>query len=466
MPAGMKKRSNESLRGSLRIGHFQKARALIHTLAQILPTNDPEISDYLTSALVRSKHYKDAVRQATHTLSLIPDSVEARFNLARCLGSAGDPVQAERYIRDVIALRPERIGPRIDQAVYIAMQGRYDEAKKILESLLTRIDESNPNFDFVRFNLGWYLIRDGQFKKGIAYLEIGRRLGVWAAPAPQCSMPRLQDQEDVNNKNIMIVGEGGYGDEMLNVRFADVLTRRGARVIWAAKAELQSLFGRCRGIHEVIAFQQISMTLCDFWTPAIDLPRILGLDSDDLQCAPYLTSDASYSDKWRSIIKQKPGRLRVGIRWQGNPLCVGDVMRTVSFSALSSLTEIPHVDFYSLQRDAGAEQVRPESGVVDLANLLATWDDTAAAIAQLDLVISSCTSVAHLAAGMGKLVWVLCPIKPYYVWACPGSTSPWYESVRLYRQVKHQCWKEPLSLVRDELSKLAGAVSSQRRELS
>jgi hypothetical protein len=126
-------------------------------------------------------------------------------------------------------------------------------------------------------------------------------------------------------------------------------------------------------------------------------------------------------------------------------------MRAIPFKLLEQLTDIEGIDFFSLQRDEGSEELPATSPVFNLGPNLETWEDTAAAITHLDLVISSCTSVPHLSAALGKPTWVISPLSGYYIWATPGDTSPWYPSVRLFRQSTFNDWSTPLASVRQHL---------------
>ena len=143
---------------------------------------------------------------------------------------------------------------------------------------------------------------------------------------------------------------------------------------------------------------------------------------------------------------RKEGVLNVGLRWSGNPKFEHEQLRKFPPKLMLDLCDIPGIQFYSLQKED--QQLLPAS-VTDLEPLLGTWGCTASAIQRMDLVITSCTAVAHLAAGMGKPTWVVVPVMPYYPWARPGSKSDWYPTVKLFRQECYGEWWKPF----DEISK-------------
>jgi hypothetical protein len=438
----------ETIDWLLSVEDFGTVRSLLGTLSRFLPESDPLACDFVASVLLRAKCYKEAASVAERTVALLPESIEARFNAAKCLAASGRPDAAERLIREVIAGRPDWIEARIDLAVYVARQGRLDEAKEALEALLAIVPADDRNHDVLRFNLGWHRLRYGDFKTGMKMLGAGRRLRIWGAMAQTHPRPMLNVGTDLHAKTVLLCGEGGAGDEMINVRFAQVIAARGGRVLWQGRAGLATLFARAPGVSAVVT--DAGPPACDYWAPCMDLPRLLDLDLQEVPSAAYLSPDPSLAAHWRKRLP--PGRrLKVGIRWRGNHLYEQDLARAVPFSLLEELTKLRGVTVYSLQRDEGSEERPPDSRVVDLGPELRTWEDTAAAIAQLDLVVSSCTSVPHLAAAMGKPVWLFCPINPYYIWATPGDLSPWYPRVRLFRQTRLGDWTGPFSDLRARL---------------
>jgi hypothetical protein len=255
---------------------------------------------------------------------------------------------------------------------------------------------------------------------------------------------------------VLFCGEAGVGDEIINARFGQVVRARGGSAIWDTPKALSSLFSRARGLDQVLSTPPNGTPRLkfDYWVPCMDSTQALGLDLHEIPNEPYLSADPQYLRKWAKLLPPAAG-LRVGIRWQGNALYEQDLMRAVPFRLLESLAAIPGVTLYSLQRDEGSEERPLDSPVIDLGPRLETWEDTAAAVASLDLVISSCTSVPHLAAAMGIPTWIVCPLSCYYIWATPGDTSHWYPSLRLYRQTRFDSWIEPIGRVRAELEALA-----------
>jgi hypothetical protein len=289
-------------------------------------------------------------------------------------------------------------------------------------------------------------------------LGIGRQLRIWGAYSFPYPQPMLQPGIDVSGKTVLLVGEGGAGDEIINSRFGQILKARGAKTIFTTNQKLDSLLSRTPGLDKVITHKDRPPGI-DYWAPVMDLPRILGVDAEEIPKNPYISAQPSYIKKWQNIIKPSK-KLKVGVRWAGNSLYEQDLMRSVPFSMMDSFLQIPDIEVYSLQRDDGVEEITPGSKVVDLSTNLETWEDTAAAISQLDLVISSCTSVPHLASAMGKPVWLFCPLSSYYVWAGPDNGTSWYPQVQLVRQTEFGSWEKPYQIIFEKLKASAQKFAS------
>ncbi len=435
--------------------NFSMTRELVFAVAKYLPPEDSSTTDFIAQYLHRAKFYKEAVAYAEKTAAVAPDSIPALFNLAKCLHSAARTAEAEVAMRRVCESRPEWIDAKIDLSVYICSLGRRDEGMNLLLEAQKDLKANDPNRAVIDFNLGWHYLRKGEFKRGMRSLTVGRSLRIWGAWANKYSQPVINATTNLEGKTVLLVGEGGAGDEVINCRFAKVIEERGGRAIWLSHQKLESIIGRHPNVYKAIAKTDYEKVTYDYWAPSMDLPAILDLELAELPNAPYLRADPEYVKKWQSLIPKNGKKLKVGLRWQGNRLYEQDLLRAVPFRELFGATHLDHVELYSLQRDDGVEELEGNLKVKDLSPHLLTWEDTAAAISQLDLVISTCTSVPHLAAAMGKPTWLLCPLNMYYIWATPGDTSQWYPSIRLFRQTQYLDWQDVLNNIREELTKLA-----------
>lgn len=452
-PAASPQEVRNTIEWLIQIEDFAQARSLAFTLVKFLPKEHPETSDFMAMVLHRTKHYPEAVQWAEETIKLAPNSLEALYNLARCLHSAGHTAQAEIEIRKVLEKRPDWVDPQLDLAMYICSLGRAQESKAILLKLREVLEPSDPQQQVITYNMGWHLLQAGKFQEGMKALAVGRKLRVFGAHAGVYPKPKLFKGLPLKDKRVLLVGEAGAGDEIVNVRFAKILHDQGAHVTWMTNQKMESLFSRAPGVDKVIATQEVAASSYDYWAPTMDVATLLEISEEALPKAAYLSPHTEFLTKWKAKIPEK-GRLKVGLRWQGNPLYEQDLFRSVPFQLFREHILSKDIDFYSIQRDTGLEEMQPDDGVKDLSQDLQTWEDTAAAICCLDVVITSCTSIAHLAGALGKKTFVFTPMISYFVWASPGEKAIWYQDVHLFRQKNFHDWTSEAKEIGDRLKKL------------
>jgi len=322
----------------------------------------------------------------------------------------------------------------LDVALSHAINGQPDISEKILR-------EQSQDDLRVLFNLGWHEMRHSNMMKAFEHLNYGRFINTFGLPA----LPgKIWKDEPLENKTLLFRCEGGFGDQILNFRFAKRFQEMGARVLVSCASELKPLFSR----HGCICVDN-EVIMCahyDYWVPAMSAPYVLGMEYGDLDGSPFI-----FPSEPRNLFS-KPGNLKVGIRWSGSPEFEDEQHRRFPPELMIDLHDIPNTTFYSLQRDENLVDGLPFG---DMREQMKSWDETANIIAGCDLIITSCTSVAHLSGAIGKPTWVVTPIMPYYTWVVPGDTSNWYDSVKLFRQEKYGEWDVPFIKIREELTKLA-----------
>ena len=321
----------------------------------------------------------------------------------------------------------------LDMALELNLNGLPDLGEDILR---------NQSQDDLRvlFNLGWHEMRHGNLKKGFEHLNYGRYINVFGLP-PISGI--IWKNESLNNKTLLFRCEGGLGDQIANFRFAKKFEEMGARVVVSCATELKELFSRHGFV--CVDSEVVTNVYYDYWIPAMSAAYILNLDFDTLDGSEYITPSNPKK------LFSKDGNIKIGIRWSGNPKFEDEQHRRFPPELMISLNDIPNTTFYSLQRDENCIEGLP---FADMREQMKTWEDTVNIIAGLDLIITSCTSIAHLAGAMGKPTWVVTPIMPYYTWAVPGEKSAWYDSVKLFRQEKYGEWDLPFNNIRQELTNL------------
>ncbi|MFM6930492.1 MAG: hypothetical protein ACKOX6_18660 [Bdellovibrio sp.] len=332
------------------------------------------------------------------------------------------------------------IDGRLNLQVVLNLAGREEEAFAICEELM-RLAPADPR---VMFNSGWHWIHRGQLHRGLTLLEAGREIGVYGSPRLKSSRP-IWNRHAGYGQRVHLYLEAGMGDEIIYFRFGkDLVEKYGCKVTVICRLSLAPLFAREKWVSAVLQVEAALGVYHDSWLPGMSAAQALGYEIGDISGAPYLTASDEKKHKWGQILNMggRKKTLNVGLRWAGNPDFEHQQFRVFPPETVLDLAKNfgdSNVQFYSFQKESTVKNL-PE-GVVDIAPWLMDWDETAAAMKNMDLIITSCTSVAHASAALGITTWVIVPALPYYVWALHGNKSPWYGSVTLIRQKKFGCWK-------------------------
>jgi hypothetical protein len=257
-------------------------------------------------------------------------------------------------------------------------------------------------------------------------------------------------------QRVLLCAEQGLGDTIQFLRYAPLVKALGTHVTLQCASELRQLASSARGIDQVIAAADAAQYSQNFdcRLPLLSLPRLFATNTIDRIPAtvPYLSPDPKLIALWRKRLGS--AGFKVGLAWAGNPLHRNDRNRSIPLEALGDLVQTPGVRFFSLQKDGtlpGAEPLGPA---------LSNFAETAAAAANLDLIVSVDTSVAHVAGALHRPTWVLLPFAPDWRWMLDRNDSPWYPGMRLFRQSRRKEWKPVLDQVKSELAELVTRHSS------
>lgn len=308
--------------------------------------------------------------------------------------------------------------------------GKFDEGWELAQ----KIEKDEPNNHRAAYNRGWYLLRQGKIQKGYQLLDRGRRVGVFGNKAP--NVP-TQPWDGKTKGTVMLYLEGGLGDQIHQVRFAKHIAARGCKVIVSCSGCLASLFVDVEGVSSVIAHEAALGIYHDFYVQGMSAIVPLGFELEDLTGEAYIT-------KPKTI---KGFRKRIGLRWQGQTAFEAEHNKQFPYNLMFDALKDVDAEFISLQRDEGSEAC--PSWVKQVS--LESWEDTRQAAASCDLVISSCTSVSHLAAAMGVETWVVIPVMPYFLYAQEGETCPYYDTMKLIRQEAFGEWEAPFTNIKERL---------------
>jgi hypothetical protein len=253
----------------------------------------------------------------------------------------------------------------------------------------------------------------------------------------------------------LIYTEQGLGDAIQFIRYIPLVVQRGAKLIVECRKELASLFRNVSGVKQVIKAGE-QLPAFDVYCPLLSLPLRFNTTLKTIPAdIPYIKADAVLFQKWKNRLSDDNPKLKVGLVWAGRPTFKLSHLKECPLRMFSPLAQIKDITFYSLQKGNGSEQAKnPPEGMnlIDYTDEIQDFSDTAALIENLDLVISVDTSVAHLAGAMGKPVWTLLPFSPDWRWMLKREDSPWYPTMRLFRQPSHGDWKPVIERVKKELA--------------
>ena len=301
--------------------------------------------------------------------------------------------------------------------------------------LAQKIEKEEPNNHRAAFNRGWYLLRQGKIQEGYQLMDRGRRAGVFGNSPPNSP---TQPWDGKSKGTVLLNLEGGLGDQIHQVRYAKHIAARGCKVVVACTGPLVTLFTDVEGVSAVVQHDCCQGVYHDFYVQGMSAIVPLGFELEDLTGEAYIT-------KPKTI---KGFRKRIGLRWQGQMAFEAEHQKKFPYDLMFDALKDVDAEFISLQRDEGAEACPPWVKQVPLDS----WEDTRQATASCDLVISSCTSVSHLAAAMGVETWTIIPVMPYFFYAQEGDTCPYYDTMKLLRQESFGDWEAPFAKIKERLS--------------
>ncbi|HEY7091041.1 MAG TPA: glycosyltransferase family 9 protein, partial [Tepidisphaeraceae bacterium] len=281
------------------------------------------------------------------------------------------------------------------------------------------------------------------------------------------SRPQWTGSPIRRGETMLLHAEQGFGDTIHFIRFTRLVAERGAKVILECPPELSRLMEGSAaelGITQVVRLSQppIPLPPFDIHCPVMSLPMGFRTDLGSIPSSSYLKADSKLVNLWSTRLG-KPSGTRVGLAWAGRPSHRNDQNRSIDLNLLAShLSNIPGVTYFSLQKGAATNLPGSAMPMIDHTSELSDFADTAALIANLDLVITVDTAVAHLAGALGKPVWVLLPFVPDWRWMLNRDDSPWYPTMRLFRQQSIGDWTVPLESVSEQLRIFSASSASLR----
>jgi hypothetical protein len=316
-----------------------------------------------------------------------------------------------------------------------------------------------PDFAEAHWNEALLSLLTGDFSRGWAKYECRWKKEPLVLSKRNFSQPLWLGADAIDGKTILLHSEQGFGDTIQFCRYVPLVAARGARIILEVQRPLQELMTNLASAAQVIS-KGDPLPDFDLQCPLLSLPLAFGTRLETIPSAmPYLQTSVQALKDWQARLGPKV-RPRIGVAWSGNPTHKNDQNRSISLRSLLPLLDI-EATFVSLQKDIrhdDAAVLKEHSDILQFGDALKNFSDTAALISQLDLVISVDTSVAHLAGALAKPVWVLLPFIPDWRWLLDRDESPWYPTVRLFRQEDTRAWDSVIVRVHADLISAAVAV--------
>lgn len=462
----------------------------------------------------QAAQYPGAVLAWKHVLARDPNQADAWCNLGGCLRELKRLEEAESALLRCLELQPSNPAARCNLGILAMDCGASDEALAIFDwvlaedpafgparfhrgNVLANLDrwteglaaaqavaEASPGLPAAQVNAGWHLMKagrlpeaeaafdralaldpelaTGRWNRAYARLLQGRWREAWpdfpARLAIAQGLPNLKrfeepawDGRGFQGRTLLLWCEQGFGDTVQFLRFLPEVAALGGRLVVQVQPGLLPLL-QDQGLSATIVAEGQCLPPFDLQAPLLDLPRLLAVGPDTLRDAvPYLQAPPAPPALAQAL---GPGGLRIGLAWTGNPAHQDQSRRSLSPRAFAPLAHLPGVAWFSLQRLARGvepEPLPPELKAVDLAPHFATFRETAAAVAAMDLIITVDTVIVHLAGALGVPAFLLLPAMPDWRWGQTGDTTPWYPTVRLFRQAEPGAWEPVIQRILADL---------------
>jgi tetratricopeptide (TPR) repeat protein len=438
--------------------NFDSAAASLEKALE-LGAKDARVHNALGSAYVYLDRLSDAVEQFYEALALEPDSAEAHSNLGYVLfRDMEEYEQGARHIQRALELAPDHVGTLCNWVMVLQRTGREAEALQLANQLLS----GDPNMAQVRANRALILLERGEFAAAWADYEarkqVDRNASTSDYPAPEW------DGSSLGGHSIFVYAEQGLGDHIMFASCIPDLMKIAGAVTIECNAKLEKIFRRSFPDAAIVAerawrdSRSLAGQPADYKVAIGSLPLFFRRSRADFPAhAGYLRADPARVERWRAELARLPGHRKVGISWRGGLASTRRSIRSISLEQWAPVLTVPDIDFVSLQYGGVAKEIdrfceSTGSRVQHWEEAIADYDETAALVSALDLVISVQTAVVHLAGALGKTTWALLPSLPEWRYGSEDHTMLWYPAVNLVRQLQPGAWDAVMHEVRERLT--------------
>lgn len=447
-------------RALIALGQFEAAAKSYRRGLEIIP-QDVGLLIGLGQSLALQMKPAEAAEAYRRAIAVQPDHADLHNHLGIALRNMGHIGEAVENLTRFAQLAPQNVAAHVNLGNSLRDQGQLDAALASYDRAL----KLDPNHARAHLNHALALLLKGNYAAGWAEYEwrwqaseIARR------PVP----PPEWDGSSPAGRTLLLYAEQGLGDTLHFVRYAALVKKLGAKVVFECHPPLARLLASCPGIDTIVPRGQ-PVPPCDFQVPLLSLPRILGTRLDNVPHeVPYLFADSNLVKSWRQELDRlAAGKFKVGINWQGSPH--GDPFWRLPLIGFAALARIAGVQLFSLHKGPASEQLASlpaDAPIIDLGCRLdeaaGPFMDTAAVMSQLDLMITADTSTGHLAGALGVPTWICLCATPEFRWLLERPDSPWYPTVRLFRQRQLGDWSDGFVQLESELRRLVAERTGAR----
>ena len=438
-------------------GNLQSARFDLENCVTLSPRVGAYWSN-LSEIYLKIIRVDDAIRAAEMALQLDPQNLSFQLSMARACLDDGQYERAHQLCKNILISDPSNaicwnvLGTVLREVEF------FDDAADAFKQATKDEDERRD----AEFNLACLSLLRGHFLKGWGHYEARMKPAIFASYS-KLGVPEWTGSESLVGKTILIHQEQGIGDIIQYCRYLPLLESLGAKLLFVVDLKLQKLLGSLNSKIDFIDPLSPELVPCDFHCLLMSLPRAFKTVLDNIPSRiPYLAPDTSRQNKWQALLPEHG--FRIGICWQGSQSKI-DLGRSIPLDRFFNLTRVTDVQLISLQKGNGEEQLQDLPQDIKIHVLGDEYDagqdaflDAAAVISNCDLVISSDTAIAHLAGSIGVKTWVALRKVPDWRWMLDRNDSPWYPSMKLFRQSTAGDWAPVFNDIENELRALLGEL--------
>lgn len=439
---------------ALQTSRLDEAIALLERSVAIEKAVEPLCN--LGSAYLKARRFQDALRVLDEAIRLDPRSAFAHLNRGLAQERLGQLDEAAAAYRRCLELHDTHVFALNNLGNVLRVQGRLDESLGYFERALS----VDPSYARAHYNRSLVLLGLGRLAAGFDEYEWRLRCDAFR---PRAFAQPTWDGSPLSDQTLLVYAEQGLGDTLQFVRYLPLVAGRCGRVIVEVPPVLIPLLEQS-GFRGLVP-RGAALPHFDVQISLASLARVFGTTPETIPAdVPYLAASPMLVERWRARLAQYDG-FKVGIAWQGSPTYREDRYRSIPLACFAPLAEVPGVRLFSLQKGLGVEQISALPGglgIVDLGsqidNLAGAFMDTAAIVRNLDLIVSSDTACAHLAGALNARAWIALGFSPDWRWLTRRTDSPWYPSLRLFRQTSFGDWSEVFRSMAVELARQLSAA--------